>query len=84
MEKGSGVTWWSTNNEFPPIVWQVGFPPETQRNLEHQAKGKVSATNSDCEALGFTIAFLVIEHHVSVQHEHMALCCDNTPAVSWV
>ena len=46
-KKGAGGIWWSTNNEFPPTVWQVEFPPELQRNLEHQAKGNVNATNSD-------------------------------------
>ena len=83
-KKGAGGIWWSTNNEFPPIVWQVEFPPELQRNLEHQAKGNVNATNSDYEALGFVMAFLVLEQHVSVRHKHIDLCCDNTPTVSWM
>ena len=64
------------------MFWQVEFPPKTQRNLEHQAKGNVNTTSSDYESLDFVMEFLVLEQHVNVRHKNIALCCDNM--VSWV
>lgn len=83
-KKGAGGVWYSRSGRFKKFVWQVEFPPEIQRHLEHQLKGNNNTTNSDLEAFGFVCAFLVLEHHVSVQHQHIALYCDNTPTVSWV
>ena len=81
-KKGAGSIWYSRTGRFKKFVWQVEFPVEIQRHLEHQLKGNKNTTNSDLEAFGFVCAFLILEQNVLVKHQHIALYCDNTPTVS--
>ena len=83
-KEGAGGTVYSMNKEFEPFTFRVPFPEEIQRMLEKQVKGNTNVTNSDLEALGCVIAFLVVSTNVEVKNKTMAIFCDNTPTVNWV
>ena len=83
-KEGAGGTVCSITNEFRPLTFRLGLPRKIQRVLEKQQKGNKNVTNSDLEALGCVVGFLVVATNLNVKGKTMAIFCDNTPAVGWV
>ncbi len=80
---GAGGVWFGGQRTLPPVVWRVAFPTDIGQSLISSANPTGHLTNSDLEMAGMLCQWLVLESIAPVDHAHVAIGCDNTPAVSW-
>ena len=81
---GAGGIWTALDGTFSPIVWRVAWPDAIRERLVSWENPKGNISNSDLEAGGTLLQYLVLECITdSLRHQQAAIGCDNTPAVSW-
>ena len=65
------------------MVWRLQWPQEIKDALLTWENPKGTITNSDLEMAAELLGWLVLEGNVSLKHEHVGLCSDNSATVSW-
>jgi hypothetical protein len=81
---GAGGVWFSAIKAIPPTVWRVEFPPDITAQVVSDKNPTGALTNSDLEMAGVSLQFLALEQIApDLRHAHVAIGCDNTPAVAW-
>ncbi len=80
---GAGGICIGGRKQLPAIVWWITFPASTQENICSKINPAGTITNLDLEMAGLLGPWLVLECLVDLQHNHMAIGCDNTPTVAW-
>jgi len=80
---GAGGVWFGGQRTLPPVVWRVAFPTDIGQSIISSSNPTGHLTNSDLEMAGMLCQWLVLESIAPVAHAHVAIGCDNTPAVSW-
>ena len=82
---GVGGVWIPGKLYIKPIVWRILWPLDIQKELVSFQNKKGTISISDLEMAGVLLAWLVLENiaPTSLQHSHVGIFCDNTPAVAW-
>ena len=85
---GVGGVWFGGTSWLEPIVWFFQWPSNISDSLCSSANPTGPITISDLELAGIVLQFLVLEaamhrHKRKLQHQTVAIWCDNMPAVAW-
>ena len=84
-KSGVGGAWLPGTNALHPVVWRFNWPAAVQEAVITDKNPNGTITINDLEMAGFVIQFLALEELVGpLTHQHIAVWCDNTSAVSWI
>ena len=81
--EGAGSVWVPGTKELALIVWRYKWPQEVRDRLVSERNPTGDITNSDLEMAAEVLGWLVLEACVPLKHEHVGVCSDNMPTVSW-
>ena len=76
--EGAGCVWLPGTKSLAPVVWRVEWPQEIKDALVTWENPNGKTTNSDPEMAAELLGWLVLEANVSLRHEHVGLCSDNS------
>ena len=82
---GVGGVWIPGSFYIKPTVWRILWPADIQKALVSAQNKDGTISISDLEMAGVLLAWLVLENicPTNLQHSHVGIFCDNTPAVAW-
>jgi hypothetical protein len=82
---GVGGVWINGTKHIQPTVWRYEWPADIRANLVSAANKCGPINISNLEMAGVFLAWLVLENisPICLQHSHVGIFCDNTPAVAW-
>ncbi|KAL7571454.1 hypothetical protein ACA910_019209 [Epithemia clementina (nom. ined.)] len=80
---GMGGVWLPDSAHDPPVVWRKPFPLDIQRQLVSFNNPNGTISNSDLELAGTIAQVAVLPPHHQLAAQTLAICSNNTPAVSW-
>jgi hypothetical protein len=84
-KQGVGGVWVSGTKTIQETVWKQEWPEAIQDAFVSAQNKKGTISISDLEMAGVLLAWLVLENisPLPLQHSHIGIFCDNTPAVAW-
>jgi hypothetical protein len=84
-KQGVGGVWVNGTHTINATVWRHDWPQEIQEKFVSTSNPNGTISISDLEMAGVLIGWLVLENisPVPLQHAHIGISCDNTPAVAW-